>query len=553
MSSHASAPPLPGSGRARQHCRRSLTALVASAVTVGAMLPGMANAAPTVQLGTDLVHDAAWTTLYLHTKDGTDRVVSTVLQDVANQTYRTSPEAPAREVNAELTKLGTALKKKVGSYGPTLDEQFAASLTVLLDRPKSERWTRFPAAAIAVDRYQQRLRSPIDRGVGRTALVVSDDVVDVDATAKTGLFRNYEDSVLSGALACARSSRSCLGTTDHLLPIPGASIGSSAKTLIKRPGVREVFAQAGITLNKNGSGKTTRAKSIAASMQLARTVGAQTEDLGRRLKAVTDAHPAIAELETDASQRKVVAKAAGDVITAVQDGVKTSEKVIGVLEKVLPKVDPVNGKKIADAVNQSVKVVQAGIDVCKAVQAAGSIIGGLTSAAGAAAMGNFVGAAINLVQVFMSFGSTPPPDPVFEATKVIKKQIDELHKDMSQRFDLVDHRMSQILDRINQGFSVIDADLKQIHGDLDAVRSMLNAQLATINVFEQRVGDLFKDSVEDQLKRDIDFYLGYRKRLGRDLSATEFARGEAAFFTAATRTASGPALAQCRFFRVTWV
>jgi hypothetical protein len=62
------------------------------AVLTSTLGSDLASAAPEpVTIGADTVHDAAWTALYYDSVDPGGRVVSTVVQDVANTAYALSP------------------------------------------------------------------------------------------------------------------------------------------------------------------------------------------------------------------------------------------------------------------------------------------------------------------------------------------------------------------------------------------------------------------------------------------------------------------------------
>jgi hypothetical protein len=68
----------------------------------------------------------------------------------------------------------------LATAGPTLDQQLAAALPVLFTVRRDQTWIQAAAATIAVQRYQQRLRYPLEQADGRAWMRIVDGVVDAD-------------------------------------------------------------------------------------------------------------------------------------------------------------------------------------------------------------------------------------------------------------------------------------------------------------------------------------------------------------------------------------
>jgi hypothetical protein len=161
--------------------------------------------------------------------------------------------------------------------------------------------------------------------------------------------------------------------------------------------------------------------------------------------------------------------AAKTVIDTFQDRINQAKKVGAVLEKVLPKVDPVNGAAIAKAVDGTIKVVEAGargrqgdqgrwLDHQRLGECRGRCRHGQTSSARPSTW----------FRDFLSFGQKQPPSEIDQEADRRPAQGHE-HSVRPGRQEALD----TILDTVETGLSKIDTRLQRVEGDLQVVSEQM--------------------------------------------------------------------------------
>lgn len=166
---------------------------------------------------------------------------------------------------------------------------------------------------------------------------------------------------------------------------------------------------------------------------------------------------------------------AGQNLSVAVDDVATVAATVSMLDAVSALV----GGEVGQDLRRGVEIGQSGIKIVKAV---GSILSSSANADGSISLfnlgaglasGNLAGAVSGL---FAAFGTGAQPDPaLMNEIRNTQKLVEELHTDMTRRFDAVDDRLDSIQASINKNFRLVHNDLAAIKRELRYVEGQLTA------------------------------------------------------------------------------
>ncbi|WP_424348021.1 hypothetical protein [Kocuria sp. CH-021] len=169
----------------------------------------------------------------------------------------------------------------------------------------------------------------------------------------------------------------------------------------------------------------------------------------------------------------------------VQKGIEVASIVVGLFDKKL-------GSDIQRVGTAGLAVVKAGVAMVKAASALSEGFKVATALGSAAATGNFIGAAVALIGAFGPSGPTPE-QMILDEIKALREDMQQLHTDMTQRFDRIDESLNKIyvdvlskLDEIDVAVGQVNRRVETVLDELDAIQAELYRQQALIIDFFQQ-------------------------------------------------------------------
>lgn len=145
--------------------------------------------------------------------------------------------------------------------------------------------------------------------------------------------------------------------------------------------------------------------------------------------------------------------------------------------------------------------------------------------------GNVLGAVMNVVKLFGSSG--PSMDQkILEGIAKLRKQIDDLHKDMDKRFDRIDRELNVIFTTMQDRFNLIDLQLGKINGNLQEIQQTLIGLELTLNRIERNNYEFLQAGFRRPLQEAINGAINYKARTGADMPyQPDFVNNENVFQT----------------------
>ncbi|HWO17295.1 MAG TPA: hypothetical protein VNO30_00905 [Kofleriaceae bacterium] len=144
-------------------------------------------------------------------------------------------------------------------------------------------------------------------------------------------------------------------------------------------------------------------------------------------------------------------------------------------------------------------------------------------------------------QIVSLFGQSPQQsvDPTILAEVLkLRDLVKDVRREMNLRFDRVDRKLDAIYSTMVQQFELVDWNLGVLNENVEEVQSALYGVQVNLDRIDRNVY-AFLDAIErEPLVNGIAGWLGYRERLGVDLSLTDFGIAENLFFTWAKFTAA---------------
>jgi hypothetical protein len=154
--------------------------------------------------------------------------------------------------------------------------------------------------------------------------------------------------------------------------------------------------------------------------------------------------------------------------------------------------------------------------------------------------GDIVSAVMSVVSLFQDSGPTPD-QMILEQIGKLRKQIDDLHRDMTGRFDRIDKELNALYGAMQDRFNLIDLQLGKLNGNVQEIqRALIGIDLALSRI-ERNNFEFLDAGFRRPLLNTINSAIGYRKRTGLEMPyQPDFVANEVAFQTWGAVTAFDP-------------
>lgn len=202
--------------------------------------------------------------------------------------------------------------------------------------------------------------------------------------------------------------------------------------------------------------------------------------------------------DEDAEKRQEAEKQAAMVRYENQLILDGSRSGVYVLSTLAGFIDPKVGHVIDVVGNTAIKIVES---INRYAEVLASGVGTLAQGMGAAVLtGNLLGAALGLFSLFGSSGPSPY-EIIFDQLGKLSEQIDQLGKQMHERFDRVDQSLNVIYETLVSGIQGVQYNLQQLDEKLNQIgetTQQIQQQIALIrNQLTDIQGGLSR--IQDQL------------------------------------------------------
>ncbi len=178
---------------------------------------------------------------------------------------------------------------------------------------------------------------------------------------------------------------------------------------------------------------------------------------------------------------------------------------------------------------------------------AGSIltgVGGILGAEGPAGvisgMGHLLTGSSTLVKTFARDDNVPPSpfQQVSDQISGLRADVQQLRGELTDRFNRVDAALLATYDAVNTGFTAVTQYLQGISQDVQSIQLQISTTQSNLNRFEQNLYGILSAGFGIEFINEMNTSLGYRDRLGLDLTLPQFNDARARFFTGAASVAS---------------
>ncbi|NJM40847.1 MAG: hypothetical protein HC853_08775 [Anaerolineae bacterium] len=235
-------------------------------------------------------------------------------------------------------------------------------------------------------------------------------------------------------------------------------------------------------------------------------------------------------------KNQALAKAAAEKGQLALDAAKSAVSVVTDFMNLL---DPKFGKQLATVGAAAFKI---GESINKWLDATATLttLGRLGSLSTIVMTGNVVSAVMSIVSLFQDSGPSPE-QMILEQIGKLRKQIDDLHKDMNGRFDRIDKELNAIYTAMQDRFNQIDLQLGKLNGNIQEIQRALIGLDLTLSRIERNNFEFLDAGFRRPLLNTINAAIGYRRRTGLDMPYDpHFLENEVAFQTWGTVTAFDP-------------
>ena len=130
--------------------------------------------------------------------------------------------------------------------------------------------------------------------------------------------------------------------------------------------------------------------------------------------------------------------------------------------------------------------------------------------------GNILGAVMNIVSLFKSAEPTPEQQ-ILESIGKLRQQIDDLHKDMTGRFDRIDKGLNTLFTTMQAQFNLIDVQLGHLNAKLDDVQRKLVGIELSLSRIEHNNYEFLDVGFRRPLLDAINGAIGYQARTGTQM------------------------------------
>lgn len=192
--------------------------------------------------------------------------------------------------------------------------------------------------------------------------------------------------------------------------------------------------------------------------------------------------------------------------------------------------DPKLGRQITAVGNAALKIGDTISKFSQTVAALGAVGQVGEALASAALTGNIIQAALSLVSAFADQGPTPEQMILDEVGK-LRDQVDQLHQEMTQRFDHIDQELSAIYATVAAQLDKIDTKLGQLTDTVANIQQTLYVTLAAVHRIEADMSRYLQDNARIELLEAINGALEFRKRTGQDMTFDQYTAWENVLYT----------------------
>ena len=182
---------------------------------------------------------------------------------------------------------------------------------------------------------------------------------------------------------------------------------------------------------------------------------------------------------------------------------QTAASSLGAASAIASVFDPKLGADIAKYGGAGLQALRAGSQLLDAVTMLSKGLTVTTALGSAAATGNFLGAAFQLIGMFSDTGPTPD-QMILDQIDGIRKDIRELHERMEYRFDRIESQLNQIYDTLVQGLDEINVQLGRLNTAVASIEAKLTDLTITLSGLEAQLSVYFQTVARQPLWKAID-------------------------------------------------
>jgi Immunoglobulin domain/Bacterial Ig domain len=185
--------------------------------------------------------------------------------------------------------------------------------------------------------------------------------------------------------------------------------------------------------------------------------------------------------------------------------------------------------------------------VTSGLSGAGSILSGIGGVLGAdgpagviSGVGSLASGISELLPMFVSDGPQPPSpeQQVLDEVTDLRNQVEEFRVEMVDRFNRIDAALLATYDAVTTGFDAISAQLQGIDQSLTNLQQEVSLASSNLSRFEQNLYGVLSDGFNIEFLSNMNTAIGWRERLGDDMSLTQFGSFEGSFWTYATQVST---------------
>ena len=237
-----------------------------------------------------------------------------------------------------------------------------------------------------------------------------------------------------------------------------------------------------------------------------------------------------------AAARQRIADARAARSAEQQEWLSAGKSAVHVLSTLVGFADPKLGHQLAVMGNAAADMTMAVVKFADLASELGGVVNALTSAGGAALTGNFIGAALSIVTLFLP--EEPKPEQIIlDQIGQLQSQVAGLGTAMMSRFDQVDHALNTIYSGMLTQFRQIDVQLGAIRNEVGRVQESLIELRNQLTAIETNIHEVIRDDARAGYWAAVDNYLGSPDRTGTPLSFDDYLDADSLFLTWARQNA----------------
>ena len=145
----------------------------------------------------------------------------------------------------------------------------------------------------------------------------------------------------------------------------------------------------------------------------------------------------------------------------------------------------------------------------------------------------------NMLPLVMPADNTPSPyQQLSDQITGLQNQMESLRVGMNDRFDRVDAGLNSVYSSVNSGFAAMVSYFADTSISLQNIQTQLAVSQTSINRFEQNLYGILQAGFNFGFVSDMETAIGYRDRLGVDLTVPQYATYEGRFYSASINDAA---------------